>query len=277
MKTKLITTLMIMLFLTSITTVAIPVKARTTWTVDDDPGADFTSIQEAVDAANPGDTIRVRTGTYSSVYVDKSLKIRAVGTAVIDGEYQGIVVVDANDVTIRGFIITNGGFGISIYGTSSNVKIIGNTVQYFDYDGIRLGETVSNNEIIGNTVLDCGDTGISMWNGASYNKVFRNTVQDCQVGIETGNGANYNEITLNKVENNWWGIIIGFGTSWNKVYHNKAYNNVGEGIWEGAGIRVDGDDNEIRFNRALDNGVDLYEEGTGNVWEHNKFETASWL
>src|SRR5690348_7698571 len=48
--------------------------------VDDDhaqmPNAGFTSIQAAVNAAHPGDTIRVSPGTYNeSVTVDKQLTI----------------------------------------------------------------------------------------------------------------------------------------------------------------------------------------------------------
>jgi len=70
MKTKAITAIVIMLFLMSIATVAIPVKATTTWTVDDDkiqyPSADFTHPQDAVNAADPGDTILVYPGTYGS-------------------------------------------------------------------------------------------------------------------------------------------------------------------------------------------------------------------
>ncbi|MDY6864735.1 MAG: hypothetical protein SVY15_02005 [Halobacteriota archaeon] len=40
-----------------------PVAAGTTWYVDDDGGSDFTTIQDAVDAASDGDTIIVRDGT----------------------------------------------------------------------------------------------------------------------------------------------------------------------------------------------------------------------
>ena len=45
-------------------------------TVDDSGGADFTSIQAAVDAAGDGDTIEVRSGTYvENVDVGKRLTI----------------------------------------------------------------------------------------------------------------------------------------------------------------------------------------------------------
>jgi pectin methylesterase-like acyl-CoA thioesterase len=52
-----------------------------TWYVDDDkqdyPDADFTRIQDAVDAASAGDTIIVRDGTYTeNVDVNKRLTIR---------------------------------------------------------------------------------------------------------------------------------------------------------------------------------------------------------
>jgi pectin methylesterase-like acyl-CoA thioesterase len=56
--------------------------------VDDDkvqcPTAQFTTIQSAVDAANPGDTIRVCPGTYvEQVVVSKSLTIRGENGAIV--------------------------------------------------------------------------------------------------------------------------------------------------------------------------------------------------
>lgn len=50
--------------------------AATTHVVDASGGGDFTTIQAAVDAASPGDTIQIRPGTYDGgVIVDKSLTI----------------------------------------------------------------------------------------------------------------------------------------------------------------------------------------------------------
>ena len=52
-----------------------PVRA-TMWTVDDDAPADFSTIQEAVDAASSGDTIQVKAGTYyEHVAINKSLAL----------------------------------------------------------------------------------------------------------------------------------------------------------------------------------------------------------
>jgi len=38
-----------------------------TWIVDDDGPADFHTIQEAINAANPGDTIFVKAGIYYDI------------------------------------------------------------------------------------------------------------------------------------------------------------------------------------------------------------------
>ena len=60
--------------------VSVALASATTWRVDDDladyPDANFTSIQDAVDAASGGDTIIVYPGTYTeNVDVNKSLMI----------------------------------------------------------------------------------------------------------------------------------------------------------------------------------------------------------
>ena len=73
-------------------TVRAPV-ART-WYVDDDfrdcPNADFNRIQDAIDAASPGDTIMVCPGTYKeSLFITKSLILKGAGyekTVIQTGE-----------------------------------------------------------------------------------------------------------------------------------------------------------------------------------------------
>jgi hypothetical protein len=60
---------------------ATPVVAQRTWTVDGDarPGADFTAIQPAIDAARPGDTVQVRQALlpYAPFSTSKGLRILA--------------------------------------------------------------------------------------------------------------------------------------------------------------------------------------------------------
>ena len=66
-------------------------------TVDDSGGADYTSIQAAVDNASAGDTIKVRSGTYYEyVNINKQLTLQGVDTG------DGMPVVDAGLVTDPG-------------------------------------------------------------------------------------------------------------------------------------------------------------------------------
>ena len=103
----------------------------TTWTVDDDPGADFTSIQAAIDAASDGDTIQVAAGLYEEILtitesvtiLGPTAKVNKNGYVVPAGyawdtsveaviqppagsENADVVYIDdADDVTLSGFVI----------------------------------------------------------------------------------------------------------------------------------------------------------------------------
>lgn len=51
----------------------LPASAQSFWTVDDRGGADFTSLQAAIDAASAGDVILIENGLIESVTIDKGL------------------------------------------------------------------------------------------------------------------------------------------------------------------------------------------------------------
>ena len=69
MKIKAVSGIMLTLLLTGTLTLSSniqPVGAEPrTWTVDDDEPADFSSIQDAIDAASPGDIIQVAASVYN--------------------------------------------------------------------------------------------------------------------------------------------------------------------------------------------------------------------
>ncbi len=83
-----------------------------TWTVDDDGPADFSSIQEAINAANSGDTIFVHSGTYyENVIVNKTVSLVGENKldTIVDGKNVGTVVtVIANNVNVTGVTVRNG-------------------------------------------------------------------------------------------------------------------------------------------------------------------------
>ena len=120
---------------------------------------DYSSIQEAVDHANNGDTIYVRIGIYTeNIDVYKPLKIigEERNTTIIEGKNKGdhIFDVTADNVEITRFTIKNtslGRAGIKI--ESDNCKVRDNIVHECG-DGIWIVEsdnvTIQNNQVYHN-------------------------------------------------------------------------------------------------------------------------------
>jgi hypothetical protein len=126
--------------------VAMLVLAETSLAATINVPGDYTTIQEAVDAASDGDEVIVGSGTYTSTSdevlntLGKSITLRASGTpeeTILDGEGARRVVRigggEGADTIIEGFTITGGSanYGGGIYcnggGMSSNPTIIGYT------------------------------------------------------------------------------------------------------------------------------------------------------
>jgi parallel beta-helix repeat protein len=161
---------MLALFVLSMLTLAFNVqlvKAEPTTIVVPD---DYPTIQEAVNAANPGDTIFVRAGIYyENVVIDKPINLIGEDFATISGfglEYGpwGLVTITSSNVTICGFSIVNSsyfGAGIGIFINSVDyVNITRNVIRNHDY-GIDIrystGDFISNN-----VISDCKTYGITI-------------------------------------------------------------------------------------------------------------------
>ena len=136
--------------------------------VDDDwfqwPGA-YRTINEALAVADDGDTIIVEAGTYNeNVTINKSVILQG-GTGVLlqgSGSGNGFLIQAAN-ITISGFEITNFAIGIRTYGGPSN---FGNL-------------TISNVNINNNT-----QNGVLI----VYDTFGTVTIEDCQINSNSQNG-----------------------------------------------------------------------------------------
>jgi hypothetical protein len=101
---------------------ATPVQNAKTWIVPDD----YKSIADAVQIANTGDIIQIKSGIYSigSVTVSKAIKIIGDGTAltVLGKAANDILNIDSNDVTIQNLTVRT--LTVSKYRfKASNVKL----------------------------------------------------------------------------------------------------------------------------------------------------------
>jgi len=157
------------------------------WTVDDDGPADFSSIQEAINAANLRDTIYVKSGIYyESLKIDKCLKLIGEGkeTTIIDGspitpelDYVIIFLKDMRNVYISGFTLRNGPDGIEL-DHSHNCTITDNIITMNYGDGIVLFDSNFNN-LTGNTIVSNEAAGIDIvWSDNNYviqNNLLNNT------------------------------------------------------------------------------------------------------
>jgi parallel beta-helix repeat protein len=208
-------------------------EERKTWIVDDDGPADFSTIQEAINAANDEDTVFVRNGTYyEHVMVNKTLILSGEdrNATIIDGEYKdppemqgSIVVVVTDNVRINGFTLQHcrsGGNAIRLEGYV-NMTFSGNIITGCN-EGVRILHS-SGNFVSGNIVQDCYyNTGIGLdW--SFNNTVQGNTIIRNHYGLSGGYDNHDNTYSENIVINN----DIGFGTNAydDRFFHNNFVNN----------------------------------------------------
>jgi parallel beta-helix repeat protein len=168
----------------------------------------YTKIQDAINVADPGDTIYVYNGTYyEHVIVNKTVTIigENKSTTIIDGDGTGIVIrSNASNVEIRGFTIQNGGG--------------------FPYSGVVLGSCV-NNTIRGN-IIRKNFYGITLI-GTNGSSIANNLIMNCsQTGIQIKD-SNNNCINENTIVNNLWGaeLLVESATN-NTFYHNNFIDNL---------------------------------------------------
>ncbi len=122
------------------------------------PG-DYPTIQSALNAAGPGDTISVSAGTFPERVIIKTQGIHLVGASrdstFIDGQRLGTVIwINASDVEIRGFTIQYAddlGWGVHVE-NANGANITDNSISAsLDGDGVNLYH--ANNTLIENNIF----------------------------------------------------------------------------------------------------------------------------
>ena len=194
------------------------------------PG-NYSSIQVAIDDANPGDTVFVYDDSspyYENVVIDKTINLigEDKNTTIVDGDTtsDGVpdgdcITISANGVTIDGFEIKNGYSGIIGETDNSVIKnnIIHDNLNYNGYNGM----------------------GICFWGDNDDNQILNNEIyNNDRQGIFIG----YEDTTE---------ISSGNTISGNEIYNNGLYTQpngpdasaYGIQLWNSDGNTID--DNEV--------------------------------
>jgi parallel beta-helix repeat protein len=249
---------------------------------------DFSTIQAAVNAAGPGDTVLVAPGTYrENVVITKSdLRLRSEeedsdddneAPALLDGMGLGGVGILVRGtatnpvlrVEIRGFIVQNFFRGIQLQ-NAMLCRVHGNEAR--DNEGESSGLPEANNGIVlqaasfnsvdGNFAHDNDHNGMTLVDSSTANILRNNRLKDngagtgaakVGCGIQLVRGANRdNLIAENRVVRNHWGIQLqGSVAAGNLVIANQSHENGRAGIAALAGAHG----NFIIENDATGNGT----------------------
>lgn len=205
----------------------------------------YTTIQEAIDDASPGDSIYVYGGTYhENVIVNKTLSLTGEGreATVIDGNGSDDVVhVTANYVSITGFTITNGG---------SDSEDAGLEI-----------ESARGCYIADNNVSSNARSGIYVHDSSEFNEITNNVATDNKFGIRL-ESSRWNTITRNDVSaNSNTGIYLD-SVAYNVIAGNNASSNGHTGI-----TLVESEKNIISNTDVMENvvGMDIYSSGNNTI------------
>ena len=228
---------------------SMPLSDKTVITVDDEGDGDYTSIKEALNHSNPGDTIEVYSGTYYEYDIDieiEDITLKGIpyelgyggdtGKPFINGGGKNYVLFfRAKNITLYNFRIENKG--------SSEANGIINLVLGAD------GCTISYNDIAYST-MSC------IWIKSSYNKIINNYISHSAMrqGIGLRDPCSNCIVSGNVISDVVTGILC-WDSNNNTITGNKIMR------CSRFGIDVAGSNNKIIGNHLENNsiGIQIYE------------------
>ncbi|MBN1280629.1 MAG: right-handed parallel beta-helix repeat-containing protein [Candidatus Thermoplasmatota archaeon] len=229
-------------------------------TVDDEPGdADYTSIREAVNASNPGDTIEVYSGTYpeEGILLSKD-NISLLGIAhelgggndtgkpFIQGKgFESVMLIEASHILVSNCTIENPETDCSTFTCGifierhpgyeqHHITIADCTITTSAHTGIYVSYTRDNVRICGNHIRQCFLDGITVlsYSPLSSFTITGNVVADCRDSGISFTGADHQNVSGNRIRN--CSIGIEFGATNTTVYGNDI-DSCARGIRCGGG------------------------------------------
>ncbi|RLF50323.1 MAG: hypothetical protein DRN11_04855, partial [Thermoplasmata archaeon] len=262
----------------------------------------YTDIQDAINAASNGMTIKVYPGVYDGpIIINK--EIRLIGDPIIDGHGDYGMKIEANNTLMENFTVFNCSVGIYAHNDSftlHNVTIHNCTIFNCTQYGIELyyaDESLINASYIHN----CSLKGIYLIN-SNNNSMISSTIKTIKNVTEVEHAIMLEQANDNIIEDNivfledtFRGVSIHFSDR-NVVANNTIYgkgdNDYGIGIWysdnnkitnnsihEGsyAGIALGGSNNNIIRNNVINvsgEGIHFAVDCSNNTVEKNKIKSG---
>ncbi len=274
-KAFLIIFLTLQLFLSFVVVFHIqPVSAATTWYVNDDGGADFVKIQDAINAAASGDIIYVYNGTYNEhLIANKTLTITGQNRqgAIIKGSLaRPVIEIEANNIRISEFTIQNGSAGIDITGYNGTV-ISNNIIKENQIEGIAI-EYCKNTTISDNSISHNGWDGIFVTNSSDAT-LERNTSTTNNINGVTIEDSFDITLDFNILSNNtFYGLSLE-NSNRTSIFRNTLHVNRNAGVHifnlTSSTFYQNNFLNNTRQTRIDDSSANVWDNGVeGNFWSN---------
>jgi hypothetical protein len=129
---------------------------------DGSPGHPFTTVQQAVDLAGPGDTVRVGPGSYAGFHSVRSGRrgdpIRLSGMNAVIVRRPGadrLIELTGDYLELAGFEVVGGTAGIRLYG-AHHVSVVHNIIRDALGECVRVKNQSTNNVVAFNEIRACG-------------------------------------------------------------------------------------------------------------------------
>jgi parallel beta-helix repeat protein len=258
----------------------------------------YKTIQEAIDAAEEGDTIYIFGGFYQeNLEIDKQLKI--VGgidevETIIDSRFDRryLVEITADEVTLEYVTVSDSdkktsspigaliclksddnkinnvfvndteSYGILIQSSSSDNLVSSNKINMAD-SGIYVTSS-DTNDIVNNEISNCSSYGIYVEYSTGNNRIYGNNVTLSGSGIYVKNSVNVN-ITNNIVEQESFHSLYISGCSNSQIINNKIGDSSSNGIYLKSSSCI------VRNNTLCNNSRGVYIDGNYNDIYYNEF------
>jgi len=257
----------------------------------------YISIQAGINAAEEGDTVFVRKGSYSGFTVDKGLTIKGEGISntFIHGAAKDnyLIELTANNCSLENFKIwdttptTHRKAVIHVASSASHVKIVGVLinlsrngygVKVEGNNAILEGNKINNtkgiyltnsdvNTIFDNIIYNCKGNYIIYITNSNYNHIEQNSLNDSNYGIFSRESSN-NKFINNTIFDNTHKCIEIISGSEEIIKNNTIYDSI-------RGIDISSSDFKIISNTIYNNDIGINIKGDNGLIQNNTIKKTS--